>query len=433
MEAAVAAENETFNANQVQYNNIKELRIGMVAQFEEMLNKCNELIRTENKLAGALETGITSRNTLKQQLSTKMASMSDCVITVGLYDSFKDQNATHIESINCQFDAKWTRFESLCCSWSTHELCVWLRRVTVKDEMSQFMTKNTKWRCNICMFGGNPSDASVCIMCSAPCLNRSSNKSIIAGGDTIKWDDVEKRLLDRNVRGKHLSHLREMMLQFAGIKNMEIIQQMVSEIDRLVREHKEFTNLWNSFESKWMQWNVEELIEWMQFETMLIESSTIDWSSTSELLKAQNMTGKNLPKMNEVVFPFIAIHDSESIEYLMSSIKRLLAEHGESSIKIEPSVTLENVPKEFVCPLTGSMMKDPVIAFDGFSYERAAIAEYLAKHNTSPVTGKAADGMGQFLLPNNNVKAMIEKFQNENKPSPESGMQSEGVVETGYI
>ena len=32
------------------------------------------------------------------------------------------------------------------------------------------------------------------------------------------------------------------------------------------------------------------------------------------------------------------------------------------------------------------MMADPVVANDGHSYERAAIAHWLATHNTSPQT-----------------------------------------------
>ena len=34
------------------------------------------------------------------------------------------------------------------------------------------------------------------------------------------------------------------------------------------------------------------------------------------------------------------------------------------------------------------MMRDPVIAADGHSYERAALEGWLAQHDTSPVTGQ---------------------------------------------
>ena len=34
------------------------------------------------------------------------------------------------------------------------------------------------------------------------------------------------------------------------------------------------------------------------------------------------------------------------------------------------------------------LMRDPVIAADGHSYERAALESWLAQHDTSPVTGQ---------------------------------------------
>lgn len=42
----------------------------------------------------------------------------------------------------------------------------------------------------------------------------------------------------------------------------------------------------------------------------------------------------------------------------------------------------------FCCPLTKVMMQDPVIAADGHTYERDAMATWLQHHDTSPVTGQ---------------------------------------------
>mmetsp|Transcript_95199 Transcript_95199/g.142638 ORF Transcript_95199/g.142638 Transcript_95199/m.142638 type:complete len:242 (-) Transcript_95199:75-800(-) len=44
-------------------------------------------------------------------------------------------------------------------------------------------------------------------------------------------------------------------------------------------------------------------------------------------------------------------------------------------------------PKDFVCPLTKVLMKDPVEAPHGLSYERRAIVEWLGKHECCPVVG----------------------------------------------
>lgn len=44
-----------------------------------------------------------------------------------------------------------------------------------------------------------------------------------------------------------------------------------------------------------------------------------------------------------------------------------------------------NIPR-FKCPITLDVFTDPVIAADGFTYERRAIKEYLKSHNISPLT-----------------------------------------------
>ena len=45
------------------------------------------------------------------------------------------------------------------------------------------------------------------------------------------------------------------------------------------------------------------------------------------------------------------------------------------------------LPSSLMCPLTGGVMTDPVVAADGVTYERAAINEWLQQRDVSPVTG----------------------------------------------
>mmetsp|Transcript_39389 Transcript_39389/g.78961 ORF Transcript_39389/g.78961 Transcript_39389/m.78961 type:complete len:93 (-) Transcript_39389:20-298(-) len=48
----------------------------------------------------------------------------------------------------------------------------------------------------------------------------------------------------------------------------------------------------------------------------------------------------------------------------------------------------DELPDEFYCPITMEVMTDPVLAADGFSYERRAIQEWLDSGKmTSPKTG----------------------------------------------
>ena len=63
--------------------------------------------------------------------------------------------------------------------------------------------------------------------------------------------------------------------------------------------------------------------------------------------------------------------------------------------------------KSMICPLLNSILIDPVVATDGFSYERCAIERWLRKRRTSPVTGKR---LGMRLLANHALRAAIDEI-----------------------
>ena len=66
------------------------------------------------------------------------------------------------------------------------------------------------------------------------------------------------------------------------------------------------------------------------------------------------------------------------------------------------------VPDEYICPITAEIMTDPVTTLDGFTYERAAITEWLRTKDTSPKTGATLES--KVLIPNYNLRSMIRSF-----------------------
>ena len=66
------------------------------------------------------------------------------------------------------------------------------------------------------------------------------------------------------------------------------------------------------------------------------------------------------------------------------------------------------VPDDFICSITGEIMTDPVSALDGFTYERAAITEWLRTKDTSPKTGATLES--KILIPNYNLRSVIRAF-----------------------
>ena len=69
----------------------------------------------------------------------------------------------------------------------------------------------------------------------------------------------------------------------------------------------------------------------------------------------------------------------------------------------------DDVPDQFVCPITAEIMSDPVCLSDGFTYERAAIAQWLESHDTSPKTGATLES--KMLFPNTSLRITIRDYE----------------------
>lgn len=67
----------------------------------------------------------------------------------------------------------------------------------------------------------------------------------------------------------------------------------------------------------------------------------------------------------------------------------------------------ELYPEAMRCPITYEAFRDPVVAADGHSYERSAIAEWLARRETSPVTGCRLPH--PLVMPNHALRAAVEQ------------------------
>ncbi|XP_027512035.1 WD repeat, SAM and U-box domain-containing protein 1 isoform X1 [Corapipo altera] len=67
------------------------------------------------------------------------------------------------------------------------------------------------------------------------------------------------------------------------------------------------------------------------------------------------------------------------------------------------------VPDEFLCPITRELMKDPVIAADGYSYEREAMEHWISnKRRSSPMTNLPLHSL--MLTPNRTLKMAITRW-----------------------
>ncbi|XP_031287659.1 putative U-box domain-containing protein 50 isoform X2 [Pistacia vera] len=72
-----------------------------------------------------------------------------------------------------------------------------------------------------------------------------------------------------------------------------------------------------------------------------------------------------------------------------------------------------DVPSVFLCPIFQEVMKNPHVAADGFSYELAAMEEWLGMgHDSSPMTNLRLKH--KFLTPNLTLRSLIQDWHNKN-------------------
>jgi len=72
------------------------------------------------------------------------------------------------------------------------------------------------------------------------------------------------------------------------------------------------------------------------------------------------------------------------------------------------------------CPISLEVMRDPVMAADGHSYERASIERWLAAHRTSPMTGRVLPHTE--LVPNHRLRGVIDEIVGEQQHLDVRGM-----------
>jgi hypothetical protein len=94
--------------------------------------------------------------------------------------------------------------------------------------------------------------------------------------------------------------------------------------------------------------------------------------------------------------------------------KLFLEDYDESAVKQREEYAElrkqkgDEIPKEFLCPITNEIIFDPVITSDGITFEKKAIELWLEKHDYSPVTGKVLES--KICLSNFALKQLIRDY-----------------------
>uniref|UniRef100_A0A4W6FR40 WD repeat, SAM and U-box domain-containing protein 1 n=1 Tax=Lates calcarifer TaxID=8187 RepID=A0A4W6FR40_LATCA len=115
--------------------------------------------------------------------------------------------------------------------------------------------------------------------------------------------------------------------------------------------------------------------------------------------KANNIDGPELSQLNKETAAELGIESVGLRSRLLRKIEALKSEQSGSE-----------APDEFLCPITRELMKDPVIAADGYSYERESIESWIrGKNKTSPMTNLPLQTT--LLTPNRSLKMAITRWK----------------------
>ena len=81
---------------------------------------------------------------------------------------------------------------------------------------------------------------------------------------------------------------------------------------------------------------------------------------------------------------------------------------GSAAGPAQPEASRSVPPDACYCPISLNIMKDPVIASDGFTYDRESIELWLRDHETSPTTNDVLST--KTLFPNRTLKSLIQEW-----------------------
>lgn len=182
--------------------------------------------------------------------------------------------------------------------------------------------------------------------------------------------------------------------------------------EKLVKE-------WISMEQKWFYWNESDFIHWIRYKFDWFDDKSIpkgvNLTSIQQRMKDAHFTGQGLGSMQKKeMFEFFGMSEIEStvdhkyqiVNNIFIFLQQMCAKYPLKKIKnvnknsrgdgfLEDTGAVDEIieiPETFKCKISNQLMSDPVVAFDGYTYDRDAIISYLKTHRKSPVTGDVFEG-----------------------------------------
>ncbi|XP_068101813.1 WD repeat, SAM and U-box domain-containing protein 1 [Hyperolius riggenbachi] len=147
-------------------------------------------------------------------------------------------------------------------------------------------------------------------------------------------------------------------------------------------------------------WTEDDVQKWLSAEGL---------TDAEQPFTSNNIDGKELISLTkDILLNDLKIESLGLRNKIMRKIEEL-----RSKMKAASSDT----PEEFLCPITWELMKDPVMASDGYSYERSAIENWISTRRTSPMTNLPLENL--LLTPNRTLKMALNRWL-DTRPNPDT-------------
>lgn len=139
-----------------------------------------------------------------------------------------------------------------------------------------------------------------------------------------------------------------------------------------------------------LDWSEEDVQTWMCEEGL---------EELVGVFKANNIDGAELSHLTKETMAELGVESLGLRSRLLRKVQAVKAEQSSADF-----------PDEFLCPISRELMKDPVIAEDGYSYERECIESWIrGKNKRSPMTNLLLKTT--LLTPNRSLKTAIQRWR----------------------
>ncbi|ETO02302.1 hypothetical protein RFI_35133 [Reticulomyxa filosa] len=136
---------------------------------------------------------------------------------------------------------------------------------------------------------------------------------------------------------------------------------------------------WSELEKKWSVWNSQEIAIFVAH-TLKCKKSKVNYFH--EIIERKRLDRTSLLKMSKNDWMDIFNLETFSQACLIhDSFTQICNKYPIHVIDSADNNAQQDIPKEFLCPLSNCIMKDPVIALDGVTYDRSSI---LNRYHTFP-------------------------------------------------